>query len=445
MKIFYGTKKLCLRKTKLFLRRMQKRHSSLIVCAACGGIFGRVSVLADKLLITKQGDRLITAWTEDGRICRLQAEPLEGDGILGNIYVGKVRNIVKNINAAFVEFRKGQMGYLPLQASSCPIATDSVVHGQGRVLIGDEILVQVEREAVKTKPPTLTGRLEFAGKYVVLTAGGHGVFLSKKIKDRAVREEMSEFLSACCRGKGYALLARTNSVGTSKEELEREIAELESCYQDVVSRGRHMAQFTCLHRALPAYLDSIQGMYRDRAVEVLTDDEWVYGSVRDFLERRGWSDAPEPVLWNPEHGKMDAVFNISRTVEKALQPKVWLKSGAYLVIQPTEALVSIDVNTGKAVSKKKDVQKNFLKVNLEAAREIAVQIRLRNLSGIILVDFIDMLSKEANQELLAVFRGELGRDPVPTSLVDMTKLGLVELTRKKVRKPFYEQLREDRV
>lgn len=170
-----------------------------------------------------------------------------------------------------------------------------------------------------------------------------------------------------------------------------------------------MAQFTCLHRALPAYLDSIQGMYRDRAVEVLTDDEWVYGSVRDFLERRGWSDAPEPVLWNPEHGKMDAVFNISRTVEKALQPKVWLKSGAYLVIQPTEALVSIDVNTGKAVSKKKDVQKNFLKVNLEAAREIAVQIRLRNLSGIILVDFIDMLSKEANQELLAVFRGELGR------------------------------------
>ena len=103
MKIFYGTKKLCLRKTKLFLRRMQKRHSSLIVCAACGGIFGRVSVLADKLLITKQGDRLITAWTEDGRICRLQAEPLEGDGILGNIYVGKVRNIVKNINAAFVE------------------------------------------------------------------------------------------------------------------------------------------------------------------------------------------------------------------------------------------------------------------------------------------------------------------------------------------------------
>jgi len=402
-------------------------------------------VLADKLLITKQEDRLITAWTENGRICRLQAEPLGGDGILGNIYVGKVRNIVKNINAAFVEFQRGRMGYLSLQPAVCPIATDSVVHGQGRVLIGDEIIVQVEREAVKTKPPTLTGKLEFAGKYVVLTAGENGVFLSRKIKDKAVRERLSGFLSGRCSGKDFGLLARTNSAGVPQEELEKEIEKLETCYEDVVSRGRHMAQFTCLHQALPAYLESIQGMYRDRKMEVLTDDAGIYGSIRDFLGRSGWSDAPEPVLWNPEHGKMDAVFNISKTVEKALQPKVWLKSGAYLVIQPTEALVSIDVNTGKAISKKKDVQKNFLKVNLEAAKEIAVQLRLRNLSGIILVDFIDMASKEANQELLDVFRQELGKDPVPASLVDMTKLGLVEVTRKKVRKPFFEQLKEDRV
>lgn len=399
-------------------------------------------MLTDKLLITKQEDRLITAWTEDGRICRLQAEPLGDVGILGNIYVGKVRNIVKNIGAAFVEFQKGQMGYLSLQSKALPIATDSVVHGQDRVLIGDEIIVQVEREAVKTKPPTLTGKLEFAGKYVVLTARENGVFLSKKIKDKAARESLSGFLAECCQGKGYGLLARTNSVMVSREELKKEIKTLETCYEDVVSRGRHMAQFTCLYQALPAYLESIQGMYQNKAAEVLTDDEGIYGTVRDFLERSGWSDAPEPVLWNAEHGKMDAVFNISRTVEKALQPKVWLKSGAYLVIQPTEAFVSIDVNTGKAISKKKDVQKNFLKVNLEAAKEIAVQLRLRNLSGIILVDFIDMDAKEANQELLDVFRQELGKDPVPTSLVDMTKLGLVELTRKKVRKPFFEQLKE---
>ena len=145
-------------------------------------------------------------------------------------------------------------------------------------------------------------------------------------------------------------------------------------------------------------------------------------------------------MWDNGNGKMDAVFDISKSLKKALQEKVWLKNGAYIIIQPTEALVSVDVNTGKAVSKKKDVQKTFLKVNLEAAKEIAFQLRLRNLSGMILVDFIDMVSDEDNKTLLEVFREALAKDPVPANVVDMTKLGLVEVTRKKVRKPLYEQV-----
>lgn len=398
--------------------------------------------MTNKLLITRQEDRLVTAWAEEGRIRQLQAEPVREEGLLGNIYVGKVRNIVKNINAAFVEFRKGEMGYLSLQPSFCPIATDSVLHGQNRVLIGDEIIVQVQREAVKTKPPTLTGGLEFSGKYVVLTVGESKVSISRKIKEKETREALQRLLTECCQEKNYGLLARTNSASTSEAELRREIRVLEKRYEEVVSHGKHMAQFTCLYQAPPAYLESIQNIYKDRTNEVVTDDQEIYDSIRTFLEESGWDDVPKPILWNPDHGKMDAVYDISKTLEKALQPKVWLKSGAYLIIQPTEALVSIDVNTGKAISKKKDVQKNFLKVNLEAAREIAVQLRLRNLSGIILIDFIDMSSEEANQELINTLRLELGKDPVPARLVDMTKLGLVEVTRKKVRKPLFEQLKE---
>lgn len=123
-------------------------------------------------------------------------------------------------------------------------------------------------------------------------------------------------------------------------------------------------------------------------------------------------------------------------------PKVWLKNGGYLVIQPTEALVSIDVNTGKAISKKKDVQKTFLKVNLEAATQIAKQLRLRNLSGMILIDFIDMKDADYNKQLMDRLRTEFAKDPVKTILVDMTKLGLVEVTRKKVRKSLYEQIKD---
>lgn len=396
--------------------------------------------MKNQLLITRQTDRFVTAWAEDGRIRQFQVEPSEEKGILGNIYVGKVRNIVKNINAAFVEFRKGEMGYLSLQSSFCPVHTDSVKHDQNRVLIGDEILVQVEKEAVKTKPPTLTGNLEFSGKYIVLTAGEEKVSISRKIKDKKVREELQCILKECCQEKGYGLLARTNSAEVSREELLQEIQSLEQQYRNLVSGGKHRAQFSCLYQAPPAYLESLKDIYKDRITEVLTDEESVFTEVNAYIAESGWSDAPVVSLWNPEHGKMDAVYDISRTLEKALQQKVWLKNGAYLIIQPTEALVVIDVNTGKAIGKK-DAQKNFLKVNLEAAREIAVQLRLRNLSGIILVDFIDMVSEEANQELLNTFRIELSKDPVPARLVDMTKLGLVELTRKKVRKPLHEQVR----
>lgn len=144
-------------------------------------------------------------------------------------------------------------------------------------------------------------------------------------------------------------------------------------------------------------------------------------------------------MWDINHGKLDAIYNISKTIEHALMPKVWLKSGAYIIIQPTEALVAIDVNTGKAISKKKDVQKTFLKVNMEAAKEIAVQLRLRNLSGMILIDFIDMDSEESNLQLMECLKYELSKDNIQTTLVDMTKLGLVEVTRKKVRKPLYMQ------
>ena len=147
-------------------------------------------------------------------------------------------------------------------------------------------------------------------------------------------------------------------------------------------------------------------------------------------------------LWDPDHGKMDAVYDISRTIEKVLRPKVWLRGGGYLIIQPTEALIAIDVNTGKAISKKKDVEKTFLKVNMEAVEEIARQLRLRNLSGMILIDFIDMKDPEHKEKVLQALERATAKDPVQTTVVDMTALGLVEVTRKKVRKSFYEQLKK---
>lgn len=395
--------------------------------------------MESRILVTKKDDRILTIKIEDNKIVSIQAESAESAGILGNVYVGKVRNVVKNINAAFVEFREGEMGYLSLKKYSDSIHTDGVPYQEGRVLIGDEIIVQVEREAVKTKPPTLSGTINLPGKYTVLISGDSGISISSKIKDKDKRERLHDILEKYVSNE-YGFIARTNSEDIDDETFENEIKYLAEKYSNMVRYGCHKARFNCLYEAPPGYISSIRDSYSEEITDIITDNEDIYGKIHEFMEQSQKTEINKLTLWNPENGKLAAVYNVSRTIEHALMPKVWLKSGAYIIIQPTEALVSIDVNTGKAISKKKDVEKNFLKVNLEAAKEIARQLRLRNLSGIIIIDFIDMKTEEYNSRLMDCLRQELSKDPVKTVVVDMTKLGLVEVTRKKVRKSLYEQL-----
>lgn len=397
--------------------------------------------MREELLITRRENRILIVRVEEGEITQIQTEP-SGGSLLGNIYIGKVRNIVKNINAAFVEFQKGQMGYLSLSAQTPPIQTGPRNRNDGRVLIGDEIIVQVEREAVKTKPPTLSGALELSGCYVVLTTRREaGNSVSKKIKETERREHLRKILDeyAC---DAYGFVARTNSANCPDEVLRMEIVSLINQYEALLETGQHRVIFSELRSAPNAYLSQIRDSYQDNLEHILTDDDDLYKEISQYLQENNLADRLVLERWNPDHGKLDAVYNISRTIERAMRPKVWLKNGGYLVIQPTEALISIDVNSGKAISKKKDVERTFLKVNLEAAKEIARQLRLRNLSGIILVDFIDMKDSANNEELLKTLRQEVAKDTVQTTVVDMTQLGLVEMTRKKLRKSLYEQLQD---
>ena len=429
--------------------------------------------MQEELIITKREAHILTVRLIDGQIGQIQADPIGQDSILGNIYVGKVRNIVKNIHAAFVEFQKGQMGYLSLDASCTPIHTDGVPFQPGRVLIGDEIIVQVSGEAVKTKPPTLSGKIELTGKYVVLSSVGEclqtpinttashqppkdksetvcsandqiedniqTVRISKKIQDKKKRTELKQLLASYCSPE-YGFVARTNCTLASEETIRQETESLIRCYQRIITYGKHKAQFTLLRQSPGGYLTQIRDSYQNRLKRIITDDDDTYQKIQEFLSENGWKATELLEQWDPENGKLDAVYQISKTLDHALMPKVWLKSGGYLVIQPTEALVSIDVNTGKAVMKKKDVQQTFRKINQEAALEIARQLRLRNLSGMILIDFIDMSSKQDQQDVMDVLRQAVSQDPVQTTVVDMTKLGLVEVTRKKIRKTLYEQI-----
>ncbi|MBR5317798.1 MAG: ribonuclease E/G, partial [Lachnospiraceae bacterium] len=207
----------------------------------------------------------------------------------------------------------------------------------------------------------------------------------------------------------------------------------------------------------PAYLKDIVNLSTTSVDELIVDDRalfeklcsmygiaeadlWTKGSVSVPIDTVKVSETLNLRYYNDSLLSLSALYSVKSSLENALAEKVWLKSGAYLIIQPTEALTVIDVNTGKNVAKK-DMQENFLKINKEAAIEIAHQLRLRNISGIIVVDFMNLTSKEAEEELMSTFRAELKKDPIPTQLIDMTKLGLVEVTRKKVRKSLGEVLK----
>lgn len=356
--------------------------------------------------------------------------------ILNNIYVGRVSHVAKNIDAAFVEIAKGQKCFLPLKDVREPVY---VKHTARQPLVqGDELLVQVVREPVKTKEPQVTTNLSLAGIYSVVTCADRQLGVSSKLPaDR--REKLRELALQAYDGR-FGLVVRTNAGNAEDEAVLQEIRALTEELSDILSYAKGRTLYSVVYQAPGECIRLLQNQPQSSLCEVVTDEPSI------FMELEAYANShPSVKLADKLHLYTDAqydlhkLYGIQAQLERALQKKVWLKSGANLVIEPTEALTVIDVNSSKNV-KKKQKEEQQLQVNLEAAEEIAKQLRLRNLSGIIVIDFIDMESGEAKDQLLAAMRELVRYDPVKTDVVDLTKLGLMELTRKKQRRPLHEQL-----
>ena len=392
-----------------------------------------------KLVITKLDGKVFTAVMENNTVAELHCIPFDSKGdapALGNIYVGRVKNIVANINAAFVEIENGVECYYSMPENPKPIFTKKI--GKKPLCIGDELLVQVSKEAIKTKAPSVTSKLNFTGKYGVLTCGHTRIGASTKLS-KSVRENLIKIASDYSSDE-YGFIMRTNAKDVSEEVLRSELENLKSEYDKLVSVAATRKCFSCIKKAPKEYLTELKNIYQDGLTEIVVEDIEIYEEVREYLTREQEEDLDKLRLYQDKLLPLHKVYCIEKSIEDALKEYVWMKSGSYLVIQPTEALTVIDVNTGKNISKKKD-DETYYKINLEAAKEAAKQIRLRNLSGIILVDFINMDKSEYTEQLLKEFDNLLKKDPISTTLVDMTKLQLVEVTRKKVRKPFHEMMR----
>lgn len=394
--------------------------------------------MGSKLVFVKTKDSIISGLIDEGDLVEVSVEKLGEEGLLGNIYLGKVKNIVKNINAAFVEIENRQMVYLSLSEMKTPVFADP--NHPGKLRIGDELLVQVTKENAKLKAPLATTEFNITGKYAVLVHGRNALGISQKISDPEERKRLKEIVKPYI-NEGYGFIIRTNAAEAKEEVLEQEIARLVREYRNIVDFGVHWNCFTKLYSTPPAYIGEIRDGYADEIDEIKTDDKELYDQIKDYLSIYQPEDLTKLKLYTDSNLSLSKLYGIEEKLNKALYERVWLASGAYLIIQPTEACTVIDVNTGKAIAGKTDTEGTFFSVNVEAADEIGRQLRLRNISGIIIVDFIDMEEEEHKKALMHHLRIVLERDRIPTKLVDMTALNLVEITRKKTRKPLLEQIR----
>ena len=393
-----------------------------------------------KLILTEMNYRntpiLVAALEKEGRICQLNPMSLNSDSILGNIYIGKVKNIQKNIQAAFVEIENGIMCYYSMAEKASPCFVN--VKKNNVLKIGDEMIVQVSKEGIKSKLPYVSSNLNFTGRYLVLTSERKELGFSGKLKKeekKQIREILKDKIP-----ENVGIIVRTNCRDAQEEEILHELEELMKRYEAVLQKGKSRVCFSVLEKSMPEYVQILQNLYSQDLEEIVTDKQELYECAVQYL--KGYKQQEKIVRYYEDKLlPLYKLYNLEKAFEQAQNERVWLKSGGFLVIQQIEAFVCIDVNTGKFTSKK-DMQETFRKINLEAAKEIAWQLRLRNLSGIILIDFINMERDEDKEELMQTLQRYLWQDSIKGTVVDMTELNIVEVTRKKVRKSLAEELKE---
>ena len=382
------------------------------------------------IVITEYKNRICALGFKQNQLEELHVDTQES--LLNSIYIAKVKNISKNINAAFVELFDGQMAFLPLDdVIGCPFITSN----DGRLREGDEIPVQVIKEAIKSKDPVVTTKLSISGAYCVVSLDKRkgGFQFSKKLsagKKEALKETLADFVLPA----DYAVVIRTGAEQLdSYEELKAELTALISTMDDIVLKAKTRTCFSCIYQGLPSYIEYLHHIADTDYEEVVTDIQAVYEALQASYKGN------MPIRFYNDIFPLSKLYSIESKMDELFAKKVHLKSGANLIIEYTEAMTVIDVNTAKNITKK-DKDTHIYKINIEAAQEIARQFRLRNLSGIIIVDFINMENKEYQAELIQELKKLLKQDSVPCNYVDITGLGLVEITRKKVQKPVYEVL-----
>ncbi|MBP7175586.1 MAG: Rne/Rng family ribonuclease [Thermoclostridium sp.] len=401
------------------------------------------------ILVDVKPEQTRVAIMEDGELAEIYMDSPEHKKLIGNIYRGKVERVLPGMQCAFVDIGLDKNAFLyagdiftgvhhELNESN-PIIREPVEKIENLIRQGQEITVQVIKEAIESKGPRVTTNIALPGRNTVLCPYSPGVGVSKKIQQPEERERLKGIAEKLCPA-GMGLIIRTAAQGIEKYELEDDILLLQKLWEKVKEKESKGSVPRCLY----SEPDLVQKLARDLlnagVRRFVVNDRDEYESLLELLEDISPNMKIKVEYYCGEYELFD-FYHVESAIQKALARKVWMKCGGYVVFDKTEALTVIDVNTGKFTGRD-DQEQTILLTNLEATIAIARQIRLRDISGIILIDFIDMQENENKEQVLSSLKEAVKQDGTRTVVVGMTRLGLVEMTRKKVRNNLQHTLTE---
>lgn len=384
------------------------------------------------LVITEYAERLMGFYIENNRLLAASVIHFGNDeDHLGDIFVGRISKVIKNSNACFVEYEKGVNGFLPVPDME-----------KKKWKEGDLIPVQLVKEPIKTKPATLSDKLSLTSEKFVFTYGdSSGVGISKKIP-AGKKAEMISWLEEknLAQDSMIGTIVRTQAAELQKDEFIIEFAKKKNELFLILQKAEHACAFSKLY-SNDSILNELFRTFKPlECKRVVTDSQNVYNALNEVC-----TGFEMDVNWYQDDSfSLCKLYKLDSLMSDALQNKVWLKSGANIIIEQMESLTAVDVNSGKGTLRKGSKDKEAehrMEINLEAAKEIALQLRLRNISGMVIIDFINLDCEEDKNLLLRKMKEYTADDILPVSVVDFTALDLMELTRKKGMKSLREQMR----
>jgi len=406
--------------------------------------------MASELIINVTFNETRIAFLENGLLVEFFVERKNDNSMVGNIFKGKVVRIVPGMDAAFVDIGLEKSSFLYVgdiiiddmmyeEFEDSGFYTQVNERIEGVLEEGQELIVQVSREPIGQKGTRVTSKITLPGRFLVLMPGTEHIGVSRRIEVEDERKRLASLLREIC-PKGYGLIARTASEGKTKDDLLSDLSFLERIWKSIQEKAKVVGAPTILHQDVGIIFRVIRDLHSHNLKRIVVDDITVFRRIQDFLKDYLPEESCE-VIYFDEKDPIFEVFGIEIEIAKLLQKKIWLKSGGYIVIDNTEALTVIDVNTGRYLGRK-DLEDTILRTNLEAIKEIAYQIRLRNIGGIIVVDFIDMEKKESREIVFQALVEALKKDRIKTFAYPMSEIGVIQITRKRTRHNIVNMLTE---